>query len=268
MTAFASINFPCPQCGAKFALTDKIASRKIKCPCGQVFRAPAMPDILPDAEPYDLHLVHQASAEGAALKSGGFNSATLDSGQLNSTGPGGAASIASRAQLYPHRGIRSFSTDDSEREFSVVRDRIVPIGLLTAGLALRIGEIPFDRTLGHGAAVAAAVMIFQLILSTACMLAGVLLAARILSANYGPIGTALLKLCGMAIFAWAFGAVIVIWLQFNIRAFVIALHVIFLIYAVGFAALFSLDMQESLISAVTCAAFQNAAALVVFFGNR
>ena len=251
MTTFASINFPCPTCGAIFALTDKVASRKIQCPCGRVFVAPPMPELLPDPEPYDIDSQQTGPASPTAS-------------------PRDPVGIGSgRGDLYPHRKLRSFSTDDSEAEFSVARDRVIPVVLLLVGLAARACEIPYDRTLGRAnLAAALGMMLFQIILAVALMLAGVLTASKILATNFGPVGTAVLKLSSMAIFAWAVGAVIVVALQYDIRAFVIAIHVIFIIYSVTFWTLFELDVQEAILTVAICALLQNAAVLVVFTSGK
>ncbi len=251
MTAFASNNFPCPDCGALFALTPQVAARKIQCPCGRVFTAPPMPQLPPDPEPYAVETgriesVSQSASSGAAQRS----RSTL-------------------ADLYPHRRITSLTTGDVETEFSLARDRVIPIVLLLAGLALRIGEMPFDRTLDHAnLAEGLAVMAFQIVLSVALMLAGVLAASKILSTNFGPVGTAVLKLTGMSIFAWAAGAAVVILLQYNIRAFVMAIHLIFIIYSVTFWTLFSLDLHEAILTVAICALLQNAATLVIFSSGK
>jgi hypothetical protein len=251
MTAFASINFPCPDCGARFALTPQVAARKIQCPCGRVFMAPPMPQLPPDPEPYNIDTGRNQTMPRSAT----------------SGTPGGSGSTL--RDLYPHRGIASLTTDDRETEFSFARDRVIPIVLLLAGLALRVGEMPFDRTLGHAnLAEGLAVMAFQIVLAVALMLAGVLVASKILATNFGPVGTAVLKLAGMSIFAWAVGAFVVIMLQYNVRAFVIAIHVIFIIYSVTFWTLFSLDLQEAILTVAICALLQNAATLVIFSSGK
>jgi len=251
MTAFASINFPCPDCGARFALTPQVAARKIQCPCGRVFMAPPMPQLSPDPEPYDIDTKHvetmpPSSSSGAAV------------------GPG-----STLRDLYPHRRIASVATDDLETEFSLARDRVIPIVLLLAGLAMRVAEMPFDRTLEHAnLAEGLALMAFQIVLAVALMLAGVLVASKILATNFGPAGTVVLKLIGMSIFAWAAGAAVVILLQYNIRAFVMAIHLIFIIYAVTFWTLFHLDVQEAVLTVAICALLQNAATLVIFSSGK
>ncbi|MGA2441125.1 MAG: hypothetical protein ABSH08_09205 [Tepidisphaeraceae bacterium] len=251
MTAFASINFPCPDCGALFALTPQVAARKIQCPCGRVFMAPPMPQLPPDPEPYaiDTKPVESVSPSASSGAAEGSGSTLRD--------------------LYPHRSIASLSTDDLEPEFSLARDRVIPIVLLVAGLALRVGEMPFDRTLDHtNLAEGLAVMAFQIVLAVALMLAGVLAASKILATNFGPVGTAALKLAGMSIFALAAGAAVVILLQYNIRAFIMAIHLIFIIYAVTFWTLFSLDVQEAVLTVAICALLQNAATLVIFSSGK
>jgi hypothetical protein len=247
MTNYASANFPCPACGALFALTEKVATRKIQCPCGKVFVAPAMPEILPDPETYDVEH-HLATPETKAAV---------------------AKAAAKRMDLYPHRPVEAFSTDDSEPEFSVMRDRVAPIVLLILGVGMRIWEIPHDQTLsGQNLAVSLALLAFQIVLAVGLMLGGVFVAAKILAASFGPVGTAILKLAGMAVFAWAVGALIVIALQYNIRAYTIAMSVMFIIYSAAFAILFSLDVQEAVATVVICALLQDAAALVVFSSGK
>jgi len=178
-------------------------------------------------------------------------------------------SASTLRDLYPHRRIASVTPDALETEFSLARDRVIPIVLLLAGLALRVGEMPFDRTLEQAnLAEGLAVMAFQIVLAVALMLAGVLVASKILATNFGPAGTAVLKLAGISIFAWAAGAAVVILLQYNIRAFVMAIHVIFIIYSVTFWTLFSLDLQEAILTVAICALLQNAATLVIFSSGK
>ncbi|MGD0388730.1 MAG: hypothetical protein ABSC42_07225 [Tepidisphaeraceae bacterium] len=206
-----------------------------------------MPQLPPEPEPY-------------AIDTGQIKSKS----QSASSGAAGESASTFR-DLYPHRGTASLTTGDLETEFSLARDRVIPIVLLLAGLALRVGEMPFDRTLDHAnLAEGLAVMAFQIVLAVALMLAGVLVASKILATNFGPVGTAVLKLAGMSIFAWAAGAAVVILLQYNIRAFVIAIHLIFIIYSVTFWTLFSLDVQEAILTVAICALLQNAATLVIF----
>jgi hypothetical protein len=244
MGEYAAVNFPCPACGALFALSEKIAQRKIQCPCGKVFVAPAMPEILPDTEAYD---VEHHSAPPAPIAQ---NVAQI---------------AAKRMDLYAHRSIKSFSTDDSEPEFHIMRDRVAPIVLLAIGVAMRIAEIPYDPSLsGQNLAFSIGLLLFQIIVAIGLMLGGVFAAAKILTASYGPLGTAILKLAAMAVFAWAVGAFIVIGLRFELRAFCIAMGVMFIIYSAAFATLFSLDVQEAVATVVICALLQDAAALVIF----
>jgi hypothetical protein len=166
--------------------------------------------------------------------------------------------------LRAHRSVESFSTDDSEPEFSLVRDRVAPIILLIAGLGMRVAEMPYDRSLQYDSRlIAIAVLVLQMMLAVAMMLAGALAASKLVSAHFGPVGTAVLKLAAIAVFGWAVGASILIWLKYGAHAYV-AIHVMFLFYAAAFAMLFSLDLQEALATVVICALLQDAAALVVF----
>jgi hypothetical protein len=226
-------SFSCSACGARFALNAQVAERKIACRCGNIFLAPA--------------LAEEASE--------------LDLFEANPSSP--------RFDAYPRRRISDMATDDSEAEFSVSRDITAPIVLLLIGLAMRFAEIPFDRSLsGTSLGGAAAIAIFQVVLTVALMLVGVLVAAKVLGENFGLVGPAILKFCGMAVFAGACGALVVAVSHYQLRGFVIAMNVMFLIYFAGFCSLFSLEPQEALITTAICALLQDLAVLVVFFDGK
>jgi len=233
MSEFTGQSFSCSACGARFALNSQIAERRIACRCGNIFLAPG--------------LVEEMSE--------------LDSPAADPSPP--------RFDAYPRRRISAPATDDSDAEFLASRDVAAPIVLLILGLAMRFVEIPFDRSLsGTSLGGAVAIAVFQIVLTVALMLAGVLIAAKILGENFGRVGPAILKFCGMAIFAWACGALIVSVSNYQLRGFVIAMNVMFLIYFAGFWTLFSLEPQEALITTAICALLQDLAALVVFFDGK
>ncbi len=233
-------SFSCPACGARFALNRQVARRKIACRCGNVFLAPALPEYPSESELYVV-----AASEFAA------------------------SPRASAIDAYPRRAIGGAAMDDSDVEFSASRDIVAPIVLLLLGLAMRFWEIPFDRSLsGSSLGGALATAVFQVVLTVALMLGGVLIAAKILGTNFGLVGTAILKLCGLAVFAWACGALIVTVGHYDISGLVAAISAIFLIYFAGFWTLFSLDLQEALVTTVFCALLQDAAALVVFLDGK
>jgi DNA-directed RNA polymerase subunit RPC12/RpoP len=226
-------SFSCSACGARFALNSQVAERKIACRCGNIFLAPG--------------LVKEVSE--------------MDLPAADPSPP--------RFDAYPRRPIRVAAMDDSDAEFLVSRDIAAPIVLLILGLAMRFAEIPFDRSLsGASFGGAVAIAVFQVVLTVALMLGGVLIAAKILGENFGLVGTAILKFCGIAIFAWACGAIVVAVSHYQLRGFVIAMNVMFLIYFACFWMLFSLEPQEALITTAICALLQDLAALVVFFDGK
>lgn len=144
--------------------------------------------------------------------------------------------------------------EESDPEFSISRDLVAPIVLLVLGVGMRFVEVPFDRSLPGGSlAGALAITVFQIVLTVALMLGGVLISARILMTNFGLVGTAILKLCGIAIFAWASAMFIVAFSDYDIRGFVVAINALFLIYFACFWTLFSLDLQEALVTTTICA---------------
>jgi len=235
--------FSCPSCSARYALNAQTAARKIACRCGNTFFAPPMADMAPVRGQY--HLTEARTEPDKRLQS-----------------------ASSLAELYPHRKISSYSTDGSDPEASIARERVVPILMLVIGIAVRIGEIPFDRSLnGTGLGTASVIAIFQIILAVSLMLAGVFISAKILSANFGPPGTVVLKLSGMAVLALAAGLLVLIITQYNIRGFEIAINVIFLIHAISFWMLFSLDLQEAILTVAICVFLQNLAAMILYMNK-
>jgi hypothetical protein len=233
MGEFIGDSFSCSACGARFALNAEVAERRIACRCGNIFLAPAMVAKLSDME-------------------------------LSPEDP-----LPPRFDAYPRRRIRAVATDESDGDFSISRDIAGPIVLLVLGLAMRFFEIPFDRSLsGTNLGGAAANVVFQIVLTVALMLAGVLIAAKILGENFGRVGPAILKFCAMATFAGACAAVVIAVSHYQLRGFVIAMNVMFLIYFGGFLTLFSLEPQEAVITTAICALLQDLAVLVVFFDGK
>ncbi len=219
--------------GAVRGANAQVAERKIACRCGNIFVAPA--------------LVEEASEPELSVE--------------NVSPP--------RFDVYPRRRVSLAAVDESGSEFSMSRDIAAPMVLLLLGLAMRIAEIPFDRSLsGTSLGGAAAIAIFQTVLTVALMLAGVLIAAKLLGENFGLVGPAILKFCGMAIFAGACGALVVAVSHYQLRGFVIAMNVMFLIYFAGFCALFSLEPQEALMTTAICALLQDLAAAGGFFDGK
>jgi hypothetical protein len=231
-------SFACSACGARFALNRQVARRKVACPCGNVFLAPALSENPPDTESYDL-------AEVAAT------------------------AARSTFEGYPQRQIPKVMVDPSSAEFVVSRDVVGPGVLLLLGLAMRLVEIQFDRRIsgasfGGGLTVAA----LQIILTIALMLGGVTIVSKILSVDFGLLGPAVLKLSAMAIFAWSCGAWIVAMSHYDVSGFLVAIQVMFLIYFAGFWMLFSMDRQEALLTTAICGLLQDVAALAIFLNGK
>jgi hypothetical protein len=182
--------------------------------------------------------------------------------------PDAEVSARTPVTAYPTRQRGVPAMEEDEAEFSWMRDRIVPIVLLVGGFGLRIGQIPVDRTLAGGSVAAAIAMtVCQVILTMALMLAGVFIAAKLLGVNFGPVGTAVLKLCAMAVFAWAAATFAIAVSRYDVTGGIVAIHLIFITYAGLFWALFSLDVQEVALTTVICGLLQLGAACA-FFGGK
>jgi hypothetical protein len=166
------------------------------------------------------------------------------------------------AALYPGRRARPVQEEAGpELEGSALKDLYLPVALLVLGLGLRVAQLLVaNEARGNkwGGEVATPddfrkailLAVFQMIISGGVMIAGATLAATILSLNLGSIATAGLKLVAMAVFATgvASWAAMVDQDQYSVRGLVLALHVVIILYWIGFTVLFALDMQETLLA--------------------
>ena len=181
--------------------------------------------------------------------------------------------LAGVAALYPGRRARPVTEEaDDEREGSALRDLYVPIALLVLGLGMRVVQLVVaneNRANKWGGEVATpddpvkAVLlaVFQMVISGGVMIAGATLAATILNLNFGSLGRAALKLCGLAVFATGVASWVAVFDQdrYSVTGLMVALHIVVIIYWVGFTFLFALDLQETLL-AVSIISLMHAAA--------
>ena len=285
--------FLCPGCGASFGWKPQYGGRKIRCKCGQVFVPPdpasvasaeepdpyAVNDDLPVSPPPSRRTAprHAAPVAGPRVTPG--HAAPLHASAAGPVAvPGGGdgvgpSALAGVAALYPTRRARPVQEDaDGGAEGSVLKDVYVPVALLVLGLGLRVGQLLATNELrgnkwGGDVATpddprkAVLLALFQMIISAGVMIAGATLAATILSLNLGSLGKAALKLCAMAVFATgvASWAAVFDQDQHSVRGLVLALHVVVILYWVGFTFLFALDLQETLL-AVSIITLMHAAA--------
>ena len=273
MGSHSDIRFLCPACGASFGWKPQYAGRKIRCKCGQVFLPPAAPPTNSgeaEADLYDLTgdvaapAAHQPATHLSAAAHGPAPAAARPVDRLDGV-----------AALYGHRARRAAQQEAADAEGSALKDLYVPLALLALGLGLRVAQLLVananraNKWGGHveiGADPKRAVLlaVFQMIIACGVMIAGATVAAMVLNLNLGTVGKAGLKLCSIAVFATGVASWVAVFDQDrnSITGLMIALHIVVIINWVGFAWLFALEVQETLLAvaiisllhaAMTCA---------------
>jgi hypothetical protein len=228
----SSPRFSCPACGQRFHWQPQFAGRAVKCKCGATF---------------------QASLGGTDL----VENRPPPIGEDPPPPPHAKRVIASNLPPRAGRAIHEMASEESET--GPIRDLVVPIALLAIG-----GIARFSQVLAYAggerlpASKAIVMWICELLIGAAAMLGGALAVAGAMSTNFGPPARAVLKLLGIWLFAAA-AACFVAKLDaqpMSMRGIILAFHVLLLIYFVGVAWLFKLDLQEALLTAVVVAVLQ------------
>lgn len=226
----ATARFSCPACGQRFHWEPQFAGRSVKCKCGATF---------------------QASLGGTDL----VENRLPPIGQQPPT----PSRRVVTANLPPRAGRAIHEMASDEGDASPVRDLVVPIVLLAVGGIARFSQVlayAGNEKLPTGKAIV--LWACELLIGGAAMLGGAVAVAGMMSANFGPPAKAVLKLLGIWLIAAA-AACFVAKLDaqpMSMRGIILAFHVVLLIYFVGVAWLFKLDLQEALVTAVVIAVVQ------------
>ena len=146
-----------------------------------------------------------------------------------------------------------------------MREMYLPIGLLLLGVGFRIGQVVIDSG-GPGGGVAGATIaaIVGVVLNVGVTLAGVFVAAKVLSVDFGPVGELILKVTAVAVLGGAVGAFIVSLSPKDMTGPIVALHVLVVLYWILFYSFFEIDVQESLMTVAIVTLFNIAAFCILF----
>jgi hypothetical protein len=251
----SEFRFLCPGCRASFAWKPQYAGRKIRCKCGQVFVPPEPPSAEAAPDLYDVS--DDATARVEPVR------------RAAAVAPSAPAAVPAPpvdrldgvAALYGPRARRAAQQEAAEAEGSALKDLYVPLALLALGLGLRVAQLLVANAnrankwgghveVGGDPKRAVLLAVFQMIIACGVMIAGATAAALILNLNLGTVGKAGLKLCGIAVFAAGVASWVAVFDQdrFSVTGLMIALHVVVIFYWVGFAYLFALELQETLLA--------------------
>ena len=261
-----TFRFLCPGCRASFGWKPQYAGRKIRCKCGQVF-VPPEPPTAADPEP-DAYAVNDDAPPAPRAEP----VRRVEPAVVQSAAPAAPAPpqdrLAGVAAIYGHRS-RQVQQETPDAEAGPLKDLYLPLALLLLGVGLRVAQLVFasgSRANKWGGDVGTAgnphkaviLAVLELIISGGAMLAGATLAAVLLSINFGSIGKAALKLCALVAFATGVASWVVLIDQdkFSVQGLAIALHLVVIIYWVGFAYLFALELQETLLAVAIVSVLQ------------
>jgi hypothetical protein len=247
--------FTCPQCRAKFAWKDAYLNRKVSCRCGAVFEA--FEDVPEEVEidPYDV-----AADEERAPVAPASAIAPPRVQPIGAPPPGVALSP------YPARARRAVESEPAVDESSPLLNLILPGVLLAAGVGIIIAQGALDPQQGSTSLRTILMSVLFMGIMIVTMLAGGALSAILLGTEFGTLGKVIWKFAGIATFAASVG-VVVAGLDpdpMAIRGKIIALHVVVILYWIGFQTLFELDLQENLLSVAIITLLQSLAACVLW----
>jgi hypothetical protein len=152
---------------------------------------------------------------------------------------------------------KSVDYDPTEGE-STFKGVILPIILIAIGL---IGRIALAASAHSSAAENLGLVICQMVLSVVVMLLGCATAASMMSLNFGPLGRAILKLCGVSLLSGAVGTAVVSADPRSgaaVNMSIIAWYAVVFCYIVLFLILSSVSVgiQESLLTMIIAIAMQ------------
>lgn len=169
---------------------------------------------------------------------------------------------AAAAQRYPHRTIKPIAEEpDAVHAHSLFRNLIVPIVLISLGLALRVAQLLYanegrgNRWSGNlatptGIGKAVGLVSIEMLVACAIMGIGAVVAAMMLGVEFGPISRAAMKLCGVAVFTIGIASWVALFDsdRFSIGGLVLALHVMVVLNWLLLGFFFKIELQELLLT--------------------
>jgi hypothetical protein len=175
--------------------------------------------------------------------------------------PGGSSSgLAERAAAYGAR--RSRAAEQEAPQASAWTEWWFPLILIVGGTAIWIAQTIW-RPLAPSIATGLVLSFVLLVVGVVIMFGGVLLAAKILGADFGDFHKAIFKLCATALFADAVFAITASLDLHSGRGPIVGWHAAILIYLIAFKTMFDLDWLEALTTTGIVGVLQALAALVI-----
>lgn len=220
MSGSAVARFECGNCGKRYAWKPQLAGRKVSCKCGQLFVVPSEPPQQDEPPHYELAAEPAPAVAPAAS-------------------PPHAVSLDYRRKDAPEPEASAYFPDR-------VKDLYMPLAFIAIGTAVEIGLGFFSRRGGLEGAAAGVIHVgLKLIINTVLMLVAILVVAKIREISFGPVPTAILKLCGISIGPGAIGTLVGLMLAWMPLGGLLGWVVGFVLYFAAIGALFDLDESDT-----------------------
>jgi hypothetical protein len=172
-----------------------------------------------------------------------------------------SSGLSDRAAAYGARRPRAAAQAEAPGT-SAWAEWYFPLILIVAGAAIWMAQTIW-RPLAPSIAAGLVLSVVLLVVGVVIMFGGVLLAAKILGADFGDFHKAIFKLCATALFADAVFAIIASLDVHSGRGPITGWHAAILIYLVAFKTMFDLDWLEALTTTGIVGVLQALAALVI-----
>jgi hypothetical protein len=238
-----STRFTCDVCFKAYRWRPELAGRRVKCACGRVMTAPSAPpaeeeelyDLVPDDEPKRAMKVTAIEHPVVPIKEAPFV-------------PGAAVAYARNEAAIGESRVEQYFPDR-------VKDLYIPLALIGAGTIIDVAMYLFAgrassraSIVGPGAALAGALAAvgISMLVQAGIMLATVFCVAKVRGISFGPVPTAIIKLCGISIGPGAIGSVVGLVLGFlPLIGGLLGWIAGFILYFACIGALFELDESDT-----------------------
>jgi len=208
----------CESCGKQFRWREEIAGKRMKCPCGGVVSVPvnapgAMEDLGVLPEHADVRPAKRAAPSAVGAAAGG--GAKPQAAARSSGGPRvNAAAIMAAKGLPPPRGksglLKDLETAKSGQEeleemakTNLLRDVIIPIPIIVAGLALsylNVTQYPMPGKVAAPPGAAVGMVAIGAVASVVLVVGAIFLTTVLADVTFvGSFANGILRLCAVAI---------------------------------------------------------------------
>lgn len=259
----ADATFQCGGCAKNYKWKPELAGKKVRCKCGQIIDVPTgvATDPPSDQGMYDLAPDTEPSVPSRAGR--------IMAGSLANAGPAVAAAVPMAMPVLPYQrpgavgsppGRRQSHGDMLNQIGDPIKDLYVPIGLMLIGVVLAYVHFLAQRRASFSSAT---VYIFgTTIVNLVFIFLGLMVAVKWMDLSLGPIGTAAIKIVGVAVFPNSL-SLILGGLGFAGAGFIGWSVSLIAIYSL-LTYFFEMDLMEAIITDCIIWAIQNFVGMIIF----